>query len=74
MYQNATNYLESDGNLPIENPRDKISEFLFMSYVTRKLRVLHETDPRTCVCLHLISAQTGGHLVMSHCVMPANLM
>ena len=47
MYQNATYYLGSDENISIENLLDKILEFLFISYVTCKLRVLRETGPRT---------------------------
>ena len=36
----------SGENLPSENLLDKILEFLCISYVTRKLRVLCETGPR----------------------------
>ena len=44
-----TLYLGSDENLPIENILDKILAFLFISYVTCKLRVLHETGPSRIV-------------------------
>ena len=36
----------SDENLPIENLSDKLLEFLFISYVTRKLGELRETGLR----------------------------
>ena len=45
MYQNSTNWLGSDENLPMENLSDKILKILFICYVTRKLRVLRETGP-----------------------------
>ena len=46
MYQHSTTLLVSDENLPIDNLCDKILEFLFISYVTRKLRVLRVIGPR----------------------------
>ena len=51
MYQNSTNWLGSDENLPMENLSDKILKILFIRYVTLKLRVLRETGPRTAMSL-----------------------
>ena len=60
MFQNETNELGRNEILPIENLLDDILDVLFISYVTRKLRVLRETGPWILI-IHWVT-QGQGHI------------
>ena len=73
MYQNSTNWLGSDENLPMENLSDKILKILFIRYVTRKLRVLRETGPWRFILLSSQVKLTVKNSVSSFPSEPASL-